>query len=193
MKNLQAMPRDVELTWRKIEQSLREQRESLGRELNEQNCRLLEEMSARYADIEVFKFPPILPVLSPEESARTMKMLRDVERALERLPPALQDAFWDLPLDDGFFDAVAIVLNSNLTDKQRATELATFFAGGEVESSWLQLRRALYPVVKDVSNVETLFISGLFSHLGKDDLFVCLCLLAVLVIIYRSGDPEKPT
>lgn len=191
MKNLQAMPPDVELTWRKIEQSLREQQESLARELNEQHRQQREEISARYAEIGIFKPPPeVLSAINPKESAQIMKMLRDVEQSLESLSPQLQYAFWNLPLDEGFFDAVAIILNPKLTDKQRAAELATFFVGGEVDSSWLQLRRVLYPIVKDVNAFDGGLITIVPMLLSKDELLLYGLILLVLSVVYRLGEPN---
>ncbi len=190
MIDLKAMPPDVELAWRRFEQSFREENERRARAFDEQHRQLLEEISARYADVTIFKPPPeILSVLSPEESARIVKMLRDVERALERLSPELQVAFWNLPLDDDFFDAGSIVLNSNLTDKQHATELETFFARGEVETSWLQLRRVLYPVVKDVNAFDGGIITIVPMFLDDEELFFYGLILLVLSVIYRLGDP----
>lgn len=191
MIDLKAMPPDVELAWRRFEQSLREENERRARAFDEQHRQLLEEMSARYADVTIFKPPPVPPVINPEESAQMVKMLRDIERALETLSPELQDAFWNLPLDDGFFDAVALILNPKLTDEQRATELATFFAGGEVESSWLQLRRVLYPVagkafvgIDVVAHINTAFFgSETFQK------YVSVVVL-ILLVIYFLGDPS---
>lgn len=192
MIDLKATPPDVELAWRRFEQSLREENERRERALDEQHRQLLKEMSARYADISIFKPPPeMLSVLSPEETARIEKLLHDVERALESLSPELQDAFWNLPLADGFFDAVASVLNPKLTDKQRATELATFFARGEVETLWLQLRRALYPVVKDL-----FILANVIEHIHvaflKDDDFQkgATIFVVLLAIIYFLGVPD---
>lgn len=192
MIDLKAMPPDVELAWRKVEQSFREEQERRARALDEQHRQLLEEMSARYADVTIFKPPPeMLSVLSPEESARIGKMLRDVERALENLPPELQDAFWNLPLDDGFFDAVPLVLNSNLTDEQRAAELATFFARGEVEFSWLQLRRVFYPVaVKAFAGIDVAsHINTAFFGSETFQKYISVIAL-ILLVIYFLGEPN---
>lgn len=192
MIDLKALPPNLETTLRKFEQQLREENERRARVLNEQHQRLLEGISARYTDVNAFKPPSEMPsVLSPEELEQTMKMLRDVERALENLSPELQDAFWNLPLDDGFFDASSIVLNPHLTDKQRAAELATFLAGGEVESSWLQLRRALYPIAGKVfvgidvaAHINTAFF-------GSETFQKYVSIIALsLLVIYFLGDPE---
>lgn len=90
-----------------------------------------------------------------EQLRKSAEILRKVEANLEKLPPELQDTFWDSPLEE---IPLSIVLDTNLTDEQRAIELATFFAGGEVESSWLQIRRILYPAINGhVAPLVTLF------------------------------------
>lgn len=123
------------------------------------------------------------------------EIIRNVDKALANMPVGLQEAFWRTPLDDGFFDLVTIALDAEITDEQRGEKLATYFAGGEIKSSWLQIRRALYPVVKKIDNVTSILLSA-FANLFEDNaLCVYITFLFMLAVIYHLGDPdeEKPT
>lgn len=141
---------------------------------------------------------PILSNLEYEEEQlkKSAEKLSEVEIALEKLPPELQDTFWNLPLEDDFAKATEIVLDPNLTDEQRAAELATFFAGGEIESSWMQIRRILYPIVKGINPWVSLLIALLLQCLDKEEKTIFIPVLLVLAVIYHCGDPdgdENPT
>lgn len=131
-----------------------------------------------------------------EQLRKSAEILRKVEVALEKLPPELQKAFWEIPLEEDFAKATEIVLNPNLTDEQRAAELATFFAGGEIEPAWMQIRRILYPLVKGINPWFSLLIALLLQCLDKEDKTIFIPVLLVLAVIYSCGDPdgdENPT
>ena len=112
------------------------------------------------------------------------------------MPVGLQEAFWNTPLDDGFFDLVTIALDAEITEEQRRAKLSTLLEDNEDKSSWLQIRRELYPVVKNISNIESVLLSA-FANLLEDSAlyYVYIAVLIVLIIIHRLGDPdeEKPT
>ena len=127
-----------------------------------------------------------------EQLKKSAEKLSEVEVAIEKMPSELQDDFWNLPLEDDFAKATEIVLDPNLTDEQRAAELATFFAGGEIESSWMQIRRILYPhlvslfvALDTISYVNTNFI-------GDNDFQKLITVYyVILALIYFLGVPPE--
>lgn len=131
-----------------------------------------------------------------EQLRKSAEKLSEVEVAIEKLPPELQKAFWEIPLEEDFAKATEIVLDPNLTDEQRAAKLATFFAGSEIEPAWMQIRRILYPLVKGINPWVSLLIALLLQCLDKEDKTIFIPVLLVLAVIYSCGDPdgdENPT
>ena len=140
-----------------------------------------------------------VPMMDVNQKAfweKQAEIIRNVDKALANMPVGLQEAFWSTPLDDGFFDLVTIALDAEITEEQRRAKLSTLLEDNEDKSSWLQIRRELYPVVKNISNVESVLLSA-FANLLEDSAlyYVYIAVLIVLIIIHRLGDPdeEKPT
>ena len=174
--------------------------EEAQRQFNEQNKEREIKLQIRFETFKKqshFEFnktvSELFPRIENEKFREMWELAKKVEVALEELPPELQEKFGDAPLDRKMID---IVLNPNISKKQRAQDLAAFFVGGESENSWHQLRRNLYPIIHErlaATVALDVFLCNFFKELKSEEITPFFVVFAVLIwIIDVQGDPNDP-
>lgn len=174
-----------------LEESLKDYRRLINEQHEETKRKFQETLNVLRLPI-TFDLKDLTPDAENQNLTQMLELFKKVESALKTLPPEIQDTFWNAPLDSKMID---IVLEPNISDAQRAKKLAAFFVGGEVESSWLQLRRNLYPVVHErLPETLTLnmFLYSVFKDLKAEDFLPLFIVVAVLAwAIDVQGNPNK--